>query len=100
VEVLKAWKRARLPVGSVFALTVDGVDKPWRLARAEAGLDDFRFHDLRHSAASYLAMSGATLMDIAAILGHKTLAMVKRYSHLSEQHTTAAVDRMAEKFLG
>ena len=32
-------------------------------------------------------------------LGHKTLAMVKRYSHLSEQHTTAAVDRMAERFL-
>ena len=100
VEVLKAWRKGRLPVGLVFPLTIDGIDKPWREARAAAGLGDFRFHDLRHSAASYLAMSGASLMDIAAILGHKTLAMVKRYSHLSEQHTTAAVDRMAEKFLG
>lgn len=100
VAVLTAWKKGRLPVGPVFHLTVDGIDKPWREARAAAKLHDFRFHDLRHSAASYLAMSGATLMDIAAILGHKTLAMVKRYSHLSEQHTTAAVDRMAEKFLG
>jgi integrase len=100
VEVLREWKRGRMPVGLVFALTIDGADKAWREAREAAGVGDFRFHDLRHSAASYLAMSGASLMDIAAILGHKTLAMVKRYSHLSEQHTTAAVDRMAEKFLG
>ena len=100
VDVLREWRKGRLPVGPVFPLSKDQIDKPWREARAEAGLADFRFHDLRHSAASYLAMSGASLMDIAAILGHKTLAMVKRYSHLSEQHTTAAVDRMAEKFLG
>ncbi|GGZ55996.1 integrase [Lysobacter xinjiangensis] len=100
VEVLRQWKAGRLPVGAVFPETVDVVDKYWREARGDAGLTDFRFHDLRHSAASYLAMSGASLMDIAAILGHKTLAMVKRYSHLSEQHTTAAVDRMAERFLG
>jgi integrase len=76
------------------------IDKAWQAAREDSGIGDFRFHDLRHSAASYLAMSGASLMDIAAILGHKTLGMVKRYSHLSEQHTTAAVDRMAERFLG
>lgn len=100
VAVLTEWKRGRLPVGSVFGLSRHDINKPWRAARGAAGLHDFRFHDLRHSAASYLAMSGASLMDIAAILGHKTLAMVKRYSHLSEQHTTAAVDRMAEKFLG
>ena len=64
-----------------------------------AGLKDFRFHDLRHTAASYLAMSGATLAEIAEILGHKTLAMVKRYSHLTEQHTSSVVDRMTTQFL-
>lgn len=100
VAVLTEWRKGRLPVGPVFPMTVHDVNKPWRAARDAAGLQDFRFHDLRHSAASYLAMSGASLMDIAAILGHKTLAMVKRYSHLSEQHTAAAVDRMAERFLG
>jgi integrase len=100
VASLKAWGKGAITTGPVFPYTKDEIDKPWREARDEAGLQDFRFHDLRHSAASYLAMSGASLMDIAAILGHKTLAMVKRYSHLSEQHTTAAVDRMAEKFLG
>ena len=100
VESLKAWGRDRIKVGAVFPDLPGTIQKSWEAARAEAGLEDFRFHDLRHSAASYLAMSGASLMDIAAILGHKTLAMVKRYSHLSEQHTTAAVDRMAERFLG
>jgi integrase len=99
VEALKAWGGDD-PEGTVFDDLPGTIQKSWEAARDAAGLHDFRFHDLRHSAASYLAMSGASLMDIAAILGHKTLAMVKRYSHLSEQHTTAAVDRMAEKFLG
>jgi integrase len=98
--VLTQWKKGRLAVGAVFPFPMSTLDISWRAARDAAELGDVRFHDLRHSAASYLAMSGASLMDIAAILGHKTLAMVKRYSHLSEQHTTAAVDRMAEKFLG
>ncbi len=99
VAVLAAWKADRLPVGLVFPISPNVLDNAWQAARKKAGIPTFRFHDLRHSAASYLAMSGASLMDIAAILGHKTLAMVKRYSHLSEQHTTAAIDRMAEQFL-
>ena len=45
-------------------------------ALKRAGIHDFRFHDLRHTAASYLAMSGATLSEIAQILEHKILAMV------------------------
>jgi integrase len=66
----------------------------------KAGITDFRFHDLRHTAASYIAMSGGTLHEIAAILGHKTLAMVQRYAHLSDAHTGAVVERMAQKYLG
>ena len=69
-------------------------------ALAAAEIEDFRFHDLRHSAASYLAMSGATLTEIAEVLGHKTLEMVKRYSHLTEQHTSAVVARMNEQIFG
>jgi len=68
-------------------------------ALKRAGIHNFRFHDLRHTAASYLAMSGATLSEIAEILGHKTLAMVKRYSHLTEQHTSGVVARMNRRFL-
>jgi integrase len=67
---------------------------PWGHAVKEACVHDFRFHDLRHSAASYLAMNGASLVEIADILGHKTLLMVKRYAHLSEQHTSKVLESM------
>lgn len=72
----------------------------WSAAIKKAQIFDFRFHDLRHCAASYLAMSGASLAEIADILGHKTLAMVKRYAHLSDSHKHSVVDRMNKNFLG
>lgn len=59
-----------------------------------ADIEDFRWHDLRHTTASYLAMNGASLAEIAEVLGHKTLAMVKRYAHLSEAHTAKVVESM------
>lgn len=65
-----------------------------------AKVPEFRFHDLRHTAASYLAMSGATPPEIAAVLGHKTLQMVKRYAHLSDSHVGDVVERMTSKFFG
>lgn len=74
--------------------------KPFRTALAKAKVQDFRFHDLRHTAASYLAMNGATTAEIAAVLGHKTLAMVKRYAHLSDQHVSGVVERMTGKVFG
>ena len=49
-----------------------GIREAWEYAVKRAGIVDFRFHDLRHSAASYLAMSGASLAEIAEVLGHKT----------------------------
>ncbi len=73
---------------------------PWETALRRAGIEDFRFHDLRHSAASYLAMNGASLAEIADVLGHKTLQMVMRYTHLSDQHTAGVVARMNEKIFG
>ncbi|KPJ67441.1 MAG: integrase [Coxiella sp. DG_40] len=73
---------------------------PWVKALKKAEIEDFRFHDLRHSAASYLAMNGASLAEIAEVLGHKTLQMVKRYAHLSEAHTAKVVAKMNEKIFG
>jgi integrase len=72
----------------------------WETALKRADIEDFRFHDLRHSCASYLAMNGASLAEIAEILGHKTLAMVKRYAHLSEAHTARVVARMNAAIFG
>jgi len=62
-------------------------------------LPNFRFHDLRHTAASYLAMSGATLAEIAEVLGHRSLQVTKRYSHFLDSHTAGVVERMAAQFL-
>jgi integrase len=85
--------------GEVFYKPMD-LRAPWLAALKKADIDDFRFHDLRHSAASYLAMNGASLAEIAEVLGHKTLQMVKRYSHLSEAHTAGVVARMNERIFG
>jgi integrase len=76
------------------------IRQAWKYAVQRAEISDFRFHDLRHSAASYLAMSGASLAEIAEILGHKTLDMVKRYAHLSEAHTARVVARMNATIFG
>jgi integrase len=73
---------------------------PWETALKAAGIEEFRFHDLRHSTASYLAMNGASLAEIAEVLGHKTLQMVKRYAHLSEAHTAGVVARMNQRIFG
>jgi integrase len=69
-------------------------------AVTRAGIVDFTFHDLRHSCASYLAMNGASLLEIADILGHKSLEMVRRYAHLSQAHTTTVVARMNQTIFG
>ncbi len=76
------------------------IKRAWDNSLERAKIEDFRFHDLRHSAASYLAMNGASLTEIAEILGHKTLQMVKRYSHLSEGHVSGVVASMNEKIFG
>ncbi len=78
-----------LAIGNIFNAAV-----------TRAGIEDFHFHDLRHSAASYLAMNGATIPEIAGVLGHKTLQMVKRYAHLSDQHTAQVVARMNTAIFG
>ena len=72
----------------------------WNRAVKKAEIKDFKFHDCRHSAASYLAMRGASAPELAAILGHKTLQMVKRYAHLSDQHTSTVVAEMNAEIFG
>lgn len=69
----------------------------WRAAIERAGIEDFVYHDLRHTAASYLAMRGASTIEIAQVLGHKTLEMVKRYAHLSNDHVQSLVTEMNEE---
>lgn len=70
----------------------------WKKVIKSLGLN-ICFHTLRHTGASHLAMNGATQLEIAAILGHKTLAMVKRYSHLSTSSTAQALNKMNQFIL-
>lgn len=71
----------------------------WDEVIEQTSIQNFRFHDLRHTAASYLAMHGATLTELSSILGHKTMQMVKRYSHLTETHTSNIVNRTMSNVL-
>ncbi len=61
--------------------------KTWQKVVQRADLKDFRFHDLRHTAATMIAKSGGSVPQIAAVLGHKSFKMASRYAHLTEGHT-------------
>ena len=105
IELQKLAKVQRLDTQLVFPSPTKPckpieLKKAWTTALIKAEVINFRWHDLRHTAASYLAQDGATLIDIAAILGHSTLQMVQRYAHLSDGHISAAVESMNQRIGG
>ena len=57
-----------------------------------AGIEDFRFHDLRHTFVSQVLLHGGNLKDIQELLGHKTMTMTLRYAHLIQEHKKKAVN--------
>ncbi|SDO90671.1 Site-specific recombinase XerD [Pseudomonas congelans] len=71
--------------GRFFHLKADTVSNYFPLVCEKAKITDLRLHDLRHEATSRLFERGFTLMEVACITGHKTLAMLKRYTHLCPQ---------------
>lgn len=75
------------------------IKKPFRKAVDKAKLTDFRFHDLRHTTASYLVMSGSSLIEVATILGHKNLKMVQKYAHLAPDHNAKVINRFGDYLL-
>lgn len=106
LELLKEHAKVRLLDSDlVFPSDVDpnkpiSFKRSWATVLKQAGIENFRWHDLRHCTASYLAMNGASLAEIAEVLGHKTLQMVKRYSHLSDGHVSNVVESMNAKIFG
>ena len=71
--------------------------KEWIKALRRADIKDFRFHDLRHTCASYLAQNGASLLEIADVLGHKQIQMTKRYAHLCVSHKQKLINLHFER---
>lgn len=61
-----------------------------------AGIKNFHMHDLRHTAASHMIMNGIDLRTVADILGHKTISMTMRYTHLLDDHKLRAIDRIEQ----
>lgn len=106
-EVLAEYAKVRRIDSELLFPAVKSPSKPldffykyFNAAKAEAEIEDFRFHDCRHSCASYLAMNGASAVEIADVLGHKTLQMVQRYAHLNDSHKAALLERVTGRILG
>jgi integrase len=98
--VIEELRRHRAALGSLVFASKQRPDQPmafepgWKKAVKTAGIRDFRFHDLRHSCASYLAQNGATLLEIADVLGHRQIGMTRRYSHLTTHHKAGLINRV------
>ena len=100
-ELLKHRKIRHIKSNLLFArpdgLKAKDLRWHWEQVLIKAKIENFKFHDLRHTAASYFAMDGASLLEIAEILGHKTLAMVQRYAHLTKKHTAKIMEETSQK---
>jgi site-specific recombinase XerD len=102
-----AWKRHRekikeLKSNCVFCL-IDGTpikrfDKAWHRVLELAAIEDFHFHDLRHTFGSNLLLSGASLKDVKEMLGHSDISMTDRYTHLTVAHKLLTQDKLAEHY--
>ena len=68
------------------------IDRAHKKVCENAGIEDFRFHDLRHTFASHVLMRGGSLKDVQELLGHKTMTMTLRYAHSSQEHKKKAVN--------
>ncbi len=84
-------QQVSLPIG----LTVDELRKGFDRARARAKMPAVRFHDLRHTYASWLVQAGAPLAAVRDLLGHSNLNVTSRYAHLAKDHLEEAVGRIA-----
>ena len=95
VSVLSDLPRSR--TGDVFPnCTRNAVKKAFVRARERAGIQDLRFHDLRHEATTRLFELGLNVMEVAAITGHKDIRMLSRYTHLRAEDLAQKLARLSE----
>ena len=101
-EVLEQWSAQTGDTGLVFPNPVTGerlttIKKSWTAIVEDAELDDFLYHDLRHTFASNLVMAGVDLNTVRELLGHSDLSMTLRYAHLAPEHKQSAVEKLIGK---
>ena len=104
VEALRALKREAVVSTEAVFLGQNGVPLNrgtirirWLDIRDAAALRDFRWHDMRHSCASFLAQNGATLLEIGSVLGHRSTSVTRRYAHLVEGAPVTGHDALDKK---
>lgn len=73
----------RLPTGFVFGISAQTMEAAFQRARTRAGIANLHFHDLRHTATSRMADKLPNVIELAAVTGHRTIQMLKRYYHPS-----------------
>jgi integrase len=76
----------------VFPLTPNALKLGFERALERSRIDDLRFHDLRHEAVSRFFEKGLNVMEVASISGHKTLQMLKRYTHMQVDSILTKID--------
>jgi len=81
--------------GRVFMLRPSSVSQGFRRICRRAGVNDIRFHDLRHEATSRFFEQGLSIMEVACITGHKDSAMLSRYTHLRAEDLVPKLDAIA-----
>lgn len=101
-RVLSIWRAVSsnpLPASRVFpgaaGKRLGRVDRAWETVVGLAKLEGFRFHDLRHHFASRLVMAGVPLYTVQQLLGHSSIEMTTRYSHLAPENLAQAVEKIA-----
>jgi integrase len=104
---LKEFQRPKLPEEFLFPSKNPAKRHPYSLIRKsfqkavqETKLQDFKFHDLRHTAASHMAMNGATQGELMEILGHRSPVMTRRYAHFSNEHIARVLQKTSNNLIG
>ena len=95
-KILQKWTDQTKPEGLVFPSPVtgkrfDNINKAWKAVASNADLKNFRFHDLRHTFASKLAMRSVDLYTIKEFLGHASIETTQRYAHLAPGYKSNAI---------
>jgi len=98
LDMLKSWRQQNQGVAAnerVFSNSkgerFDNTNKAWRALLKESGIDDFRWHDMRHDFASKLVMAGVPLNTVRELCGHTDMNTTLRYAHLAPEHKAEAV---------
>jgi len=97
--ILKRWQKQTSDTGLVFpskkGKRLDNISSAWHKLVVDAEIEDLTFHDLRHDFATKILKAGADIVTVSKLLGHSDLKMTLRYSHVTDESLTTAVERLS-----